>query len=277
MYQIEKVLNNNSVLVHDSHGETMILMGKGIGFGKKAQDQMEDHPNLEKFYLAGSNERGNTFDMINDVDPIYIEVAAQIIALAKSEFGEVDTNILLPLADHIAFSIERIKQKMEISNPFTDEIRLLYTKEYEVACKGKRIIEERCHYEINEDEVGYITLHIHSALSDDKVSESMQVAIVIQESIQQVERDFSMHIDVNSMSYIRLMNHMKFLLLRIRNEEPLKLDVSDFVKDKFPYAYKTACTICEKLKKIYKKEIEDIEIGYLALHIERVRTSELDK
>lgn len=277
MYTVIKTLNNNSVLVQDEAATQMIFLGKGIGFGKKNGDVIHRGQDVEVYCFTETNDHGDAMDIIRDVDPLFIEMAGRILQLAQIRFQEVDKNILLPLADHIAFSIERMKANMDISNPFANEIALLYKEEYEVALQGKEIIKEMCGYDINEGEVGYITLHVHSARGEDKVSEAMQTAVIIRDSIEEVERDYGITINTNSMSYTRLMNHMKFLMLRLQGDEELQIDVGDYVSKQFPYAYKTAEKICEELRKVYHKDIPETEIGYLALHIERVRTSELKK
>lgn len=277
MYTVVKTLNNNSVLVQDASGISMIFLGKGIGFGKKNGDSITLGAGVELYRFKETNDHGDAMEIIQEVNPIFIEVAGRILQLAQARFHEVDKNILLPLADHIAFSIERMKANMDISNPFASEIALLYREEYEVALQGKAIIEEMCGYTINEGEIGYITLHVHSARGEDKVSEAMQTAVIIRDSIEEVERDYGISIDTNSMSYTRLMNHMKFLMLRLQSDEELQMDVGDYVSKQFPYAYKTAQKICEELRKVYHKDIPETEIGYLALHIERVRTSEMKK
>ena len=277
MYTVVKTLNNNSVLVQDASGVSMIFLGKGIGFGKKNGDSITLGAGVELYRFTETNDHGYAMEIIQEVNPIFIEVAGRILQLAQARFHEVDKNILLPLADHIAFSIERMKANMDISNPFASEIALLYREEYEVALQGKAIIEEMCGYTINEGEIGYITLHVHSARGEDKVSEAMQTAVIIRDSIEEVERDYGISIDTNSMSYTRLMNHMKFLMLRLQSDEELQMDVGDYVSKQFPYAYKTAQKICEELRKVYHKDIPETEIGYLALHIERVRTSEMKK
>lgn len=277
MYTVVKTLNNNSVLVQDASGVSMIFLGKGIGFGKKNGDSITLGAGVEQYRFTETNDHGDAMEIIQEVNPIFIEVAGRILQLAQARFHEVDKNILLPLADHIAFSIERMKANMDISNPFASEIALLYREEYEVALQGKAIIEEMCGYTINEGEIGYITLHVHSARGEDKVSEAMQTAVIIRDSIEEVERDYGISIDTNSMSYTRLMNHMKFLMLRLQSDEELQMDVGDYVSKQFPYAYKTAQKICEELRKVYHKDIPETEIGYLALHIERVRTSEMKK
>lgn len=277
MYTVMKALNNNSVLVQDDTGTSMIFLGKGIGFGKKNGDSIACGAGVEVYRFTETNDHGDAMEIIQGVNPLFIEVAGKILKLAQIRFHEVDKNILLPLADHIAFSIERMKADMDISNPFASEIALLYKEEYEVALQGKAIIEEMCGYTINEGEVGYITLHVHSARGEDKVSEAMQTAVIIRDSIEEVERDYNITINTNSMSYTRLMNHMKFLMLRLQGNEELQIDVGDYVSKQFPYAYHTAQKICEELRKVYQKDIPETEIGYLALHIERVRTSELQE
>ena len=35
--------------------------------------------------------------------------------------------------------------------------------------------------------------------------------------------------------------------------------------------------ICKDLSKALKKELSEVEIGYLAIHIERIKSSELEK
>ena len=41
MYRIIKVLNNNGILVYDDHtGREMILLGNGVGFGKRPAQQI---------------------------------------------------------------------------------------------------------------------------------------------------------------------------------------------------------------------------------------------
>lgn len=49
------------------------------------------------------------------------------------KFGTIDRRILFPLADHISFAADRILSGEQISNPLTEDIRVLFHSEYEVA------------------------------------------------------------------------------------------------------------------------------------------------
>ena len=207
----------------------------------------------------GNGKRNIEKDIVS-INPIFIEIASEIIRLAKIQFDHVDEKILLPLVDHIEFAISRLENKMEINNPFTKDIELLFPEEYKIALKGREIIEKYTQY---------------SAISTSKTTESIQVMEVIRENIDQLRKDLRITIDENSISYTRLMNHLKYLLLRLDTKEKLQMDISDFTKTKFPFAYEQATNMCQQLSKVLDKEIPETEIGYLALHLERILSLEL--
>ena len=48
-------------------------------------------------------------------------------------FGRIDRSILFPMADHMEYAVRRIKNREQISNPLTEDIRLLFHREYKVA------------------------------------------------------------------------------------------------------------------------------------------------
>ncbi|BCN31333.1 PRD domain-containing protein [Anaeromicropila herbilytica] len=275
MFQVIKVLNNNGILaLNKEDKKEIIFIGKGIGFQFKKDEIFSNIEDAKRYGLQEDSEKGSSINIINSVDPIFLDITHEIILVAEKKFGKVDNNILIPLADHIAFSIERIKNNMLVSNPFALDIKALFEEEYEVALKGKAIIKEMTGYDINDDEVGYITLHIHSALSEERVSQSMRVAIIVRETIEKIENEFNIKIDINSLSYNRLMSHIKYMVARVMKGEVLNLDMSPYMKKEFPYSYQVAEDVCKQLSKEFRKEFSDVEVGYLAIHIERVRNLE---
>ena len=45
MYRVEKVLNHNAVIaIHVDNHKEYLIMGKGVGFGKKVNERMEARP-----------------------------------------------------------------------------------------------------------------------------------------------------------------------------------------------------------------------------------------
>lgn len=268
MYLIEKVLNHNSILV-TKNNENYLILEKGIGFQKKANQSITLPSNITMYHLEDSN-RGTSKELIDRIDIKYLEIASCILKQATQMLGTLDQNILLALADHIAFAIERMSQGLKISNPYASEIRLLNPEEYEVALKAKQLIFEETGYEFDEEELGYITLHLHCAKTNEQVDTHMQVAIVVNESLKTIEKEFNKKIDVSSLAYSRLMTHMRYMIARIKKKESLNIDMDDFVKAQFPRAYEVAQDIVVEIAKVLKQKIERVEVGYLALHIQRV-------
>ena len=119
--------------------------------------------------------------------------------------------------------------------------------------------------EIDEHEVGYVALHIHSALGDEKVSVAMQTARTVRECIAMIEMATGRKIDVISLSY----NHIKYMVARVSTGETLKLDMNEYIEEKYPESYRIAEDVCESLGKSLGQKLDPIEIGYLAMHIER--------
>ena len=176
-----------------------ILLGKGVGFGKKVNERMEAPRQCYRYIFCNQRQIGvHLKELINDLEPEFLEIASSIIMEAEKKFKKVDENILCPLADHIAFALKRINNNEQISNPLTQDIKALFSDEYEVARKGKDIIKEIVDVEINEDEIGYIALHIHSSLGSEKISQAMEMAILVRECITSIEKNIGKTIDIES-------------------------------------------------------------------------------
>lgn len=215
------------------------------------------------------SSKGKTDVLLHNLDPIYIEISSDIMMKAKEKFEDIDENKLLPLADHIAFAINRMQNKMQITNPFSNEIRLLYPEEWKIAAKSREIIFNKLGHLINDDEIGFITLHLHSTqeMSND---DAFIMAIIVNESIREIEKEYDIEIDLNSLSYSRLMIHMKYLIARLHEDEVITLDMEDYTKESIPDSYALAVRIIKRIEDSLNREVPVIETGYLAMHIDRI-------
>lgn len=277
MYRVTRVLNHNTIIGAKDHTDKeYLIMGKGIGFGKKISDRVELGANETIYSLQESTECGEAKKIVASIEPVYLEIANEVLDEAERVFQTIDRNILFPLADHIEYAVKRIKSKEQISNPLTDDIRILFYKEYKVADMIRPIIRKHLGVEMDRDEVGYVALHIHSAIRDEEVSQAMQMARAVRECITLVEKEVGRQIDVLSLSYNRLMNHVRNMVARTMNNEELKLNMNDYMSIKFPHAFKTAQYICRQIEEMLKCRLNDAEIGYLAMHIERVTSDEME-
>ena len=69
-------------------------------------------------------------DLVKGIDPVFLEIAEQVLKESERVFGKIDWSILFPMADHIAFAVKRIRSSEQISNPLTGDIRALFHTEY---------------------------------------------------------------------------------------------------------------------------------------------------
>ena len=271
MYRIAKTLNHNSFIgVEEGNNREYLVMGKGIAFGKKTGQRVQPGDDTRIYSLTEMTERGNARTIVQGVSPLSLELASAVLDEAEKEFGKIDRSIVFPMADHLDFAVRRIQNGEQISNPLTEDIKVLFYSEFKVAETLKTILRERLQIEIDDHEVGYVALHIHSAIGDEKVSVAMQTARAVRECIDMIEKATGKPIDVLSLSYNRLMNHMKYMVARASTGEKLNLDMNEYMLDQYPQAYKVATDICKNLEGCIGHKLDETETGYLAMHIQRV-------
>ena len=230
MYRIAKTLNHNSFIgVEEENNREYLVMGKGIAFGKKTGQRVQPGDDARIYSLTEMTERGNARTIVQGVSPLSLELASAVLDEAEKEFGKIDRSIVFPMADHLDFAVRRIQNGEQISNPLTDDIRVMFYKEYKVASCIRELLKERLQIEIDEHEIGYLALHVHSAIVEENVSQAMEVARAVRESISLVEHITGHTIDVMSLSYNRMMNHIKYMVARVSTGETLKLDMNELV------------------------------------------------
>ena len=281
MYRVSKILNNNGVIaINTEDNQEYVLLGKGIGFGKKVSQRFEVTEDTATYRLTEQTDRGSAKSLVQEMDPEFLEIMAHELEKTKF-FSEIKTSsdpqqFLAQLhQDHISFAVSRIRNQEQISNPLTDDIRVLFHNEFQAASVLRDILQKRMQITIDEHEIGYVALHIHSAIEDEKVSVAMQTARAVRECIEMIEKETGKKIDVISLSYNRLMNHIKYMVARAMTGEDLRINMNEYIESKFPEAYMTAKKVCDMLGKSIGKELDEMEIGYLAMHIERIYSEEI--
>ncbi len=274
MYRITRILNHNSVLAINPDNQECLILGKGAGFGKKTGQRVEFTQPYTAYQLAQTSDHGNPRELVRRIDPLYLSISDRIVTEAKKVFGSVDTSILVPMADHIAFAAQRIQKNAPISNPLTADIRALFPQEFQIAETAREIIREQAGVVFSDDELGYIALHIHSSLESMQVSQAMQTARIIRECVDMVQSETGLTLDVSSLSYNRLMTHIKYMAARLLKGERLHVDVNQIMSESCPRAFQIAEKICRQLEKNLGHPVDGMEVGYLAMHIERVVETE---
>ncbi|WP_449355259.1 BglG family transcription antiterminator [Virgibacillus natechei] len=100
-------------------------------------------------------------------------IDSDILGLAKDMVKRIDVTYALHLSGdeellrnlslHLKPAINRHKHQMNIRNPMLEEIKTKYPLSFEAALIGADILYEQLGVIVNEDEVGYLALHIEVA------------------------------------------------------------------------------------------------------------------
>lgn len=273
-----KVFNNNIVLVSQSNVEK-ILYEKGIGFGKRLGDSIPKITKIEKiFSIEDKNNYNNFYELINSVDKELIAICEEVIYMISKELNEeLNEKVHISLIDHIAFTLKRLKKGEDIKNPFLVEIETLYPREFELAQKAAVMIQDKTKIFLPDDEIGFITLHIHSARNDGKLSNTVRYAFLSNTIIEMIEDETNVEIDRRSLDYARFITHIRFAIQRILNNTPIQNELLDTIK----YQYYSSFKLAQKISKFLEGELElkvvEDETAYLAIHIQRFKSIKLTK
>jgi len=273
-FKILKVINNNVILaLEESTGYEVMAIGKGIGFGRKnGEVYTYDHSQIEKTYVSRHNTlTGTFFKLMEQIDIEVIGVSQEIIFYAEKQLGKLNDHIHIALTDHIGFTVERLKEGLIIDNPFLFEIKTMYSEEYEVGEKAAVMLKERLGIEIPDSEKAFIALHLSSARQDRKITDTMKDTKTIREIIEIINSELGMEIQNDKLSYTRLLTHLKYVISvadqNMEIENPLLVNI----KKDFKKSFKVSKKIAQYIEKNLSVKMSEHEIGYLALHIERIQ------
>ena len=86
---IEKLLNNNAFISLDENGDEIIVMGKGIAFGKKGNQKVDlTNLNYKIFSCKNKNINNKLISIVSDLSQEYILLTRKIISTFEKEYNK---------------------------------------------------------------------------------------------------------------------------------------------------------------------------------------------
>ncbi|MED1470042.1 glucose PTS transporter transcription antiterminator GlcT [Bacillus salipaludis] len=271
---IDKVLNNNVLIAKHPSYEEVVLIGKGIGFNRKQGNFIETDTVEKLFVLKNEKEQESYIKLLPFIDNEFLEVIISAIGLIKQRTNsQLNEHIHVALTDHLMFAITRASQGMEMSNPFLVETKALYRHEYEVAAEVVGFIREKTGINLADGEIGFIALHIHSAITNKNLSDVNRHSQLISRLVEMVEEQLDIKIDKESIDYMRLVRHLRFAIERVqkgeRVEEPEK--IASLLKEEYPVCYNLSWKLIKVMQQTLKLKVYDAEAVYLTMHLQRLQ------
>lgn len=275
---ILKKINNNVALASSDAGEEIVVFGKGVGFHEMPYE-LEDESVIQRVFRDVDEKCIGGF--ANIADDVLL-VASDIVAMADKALDcALAGNLVVCLADHLQYALERTGDGIAIENPLSHEVAFVYPREVELGRRSIELVSERMGVNLPESEITSIALHLVNAEVDGMGSVQdmdlvMKSTVILERATQVIEGQLGQQLDRTSYAYVRFVAHLRFLIRRLMRGGCKETENSGLFRQAardFPDAYRCAAGINEYLKRDYNRSCSDEEMLYLMMHVNRLRQS----
>lgn len=278
---VMKKVNNNVAVCMDGSGRELIAFGKGIGFPTMPYE-LTDLSRIDRtFYDVDSQY----LPLLSDIPGDVIELTAKMMDEIQDKLPyELNPNIVLTLADHIAFAIERSKKGIYVQMPSVYEMEQTYPLEIRIGRRFCSAVQRCFHVRLPKDEVQGIAMHFINAKNGESHGGTLPAEDfnqkydeMLEQTTEIVEWEMGIHVVRDSFNYARFATHLQYLLRRLFTEQYLDTDnaqMYDSIRSEYPEVAACVDKIDESYQRNWSVVLTDEEKLYLIMHINRVCAKE---
>ncbi len=216
MLKITKIFNNNAIQAENEFQTELVVLGKGIAFGKKVGDLADENTVEKTFSLNKSLFATRLTEILSEIPQEYFQLVNRVVNFANQQLGTTLSNsIFVSLPDHLFHAVERAKQQQSLSNGLLFEIQRLYKQEFAIGLYTLELIEKMFGVKMAEDEAGFIALHIFNARTDGStMNDTYRATQIIKDILNMVGYHFNLKLDEQSYDYARFLTHLQHFAQR---------------------------------------------------------------
>lgn len=270
---VSKALNNNVVIAQDPVLDEVVLIGKGIGFNRKKGDTIEASDAEKTFLLSDKKEMEQYQYLLKHTQPELIEFLNDIIFYIEQRMDKpLNEHIHVALTDHLSFAIKRADSAIHFNNPFLFEIESLYPKEYQVATEIVEKIKGKLAVDFPAGEIGFIALHIHSAITNRQIRDLNKHHLLITKMVDLIEENLDATLEKHEVNYNRLIQHLHRAIDRVDQGNLLgeENSLKKVLKMTYPTCYNLAWKLVKVMQKQLNRTVDESEVLYLTIHLQRL-------
>lgn len=269
--EVLKKLGNNAAICKDNSGRELIAVGLGIGF-PKCPYVLDDLDKIDRTFYNVDSEYVSLFE---EIDAEIFKLSADVIDLAVTMLSvPLKQSAIFTLADHLNFALVRLKKGMIFSTPISNELRDLYPVEVKIAKYTLNLIQKNLSIELPESEIYAIAMNIINSEENYKVNNQINLkADFIKEIVKVIEAQMKVIIDIDSFNYSRFASHMQYLFRRKSQYSEINSTnkkLFEVLKKEYPDTYTCVLLIKELIFNKFSWSIENEELLYLILHVNRL-------
>lgn len=209
------------------------------------------------------------FNMIfNGID---ISLLGELITrLEKETKTKLVDSSFIALMVHIALAVKRLKSKKAICFEAGNLEKIMNNHEFSIIKSVVNEYQEKFNVVINDDEIGYITLHLlgsktktHRKQEDNNGLNKLSICL-----INNIDKKLSEKILIDDQLIKGIMLHLEPALVRMSNKMFINNPMLEEIKAKYKNVFNVVKTECENLFRNYGvDQIPDDEVAYITLHI----------
>lgn len=273
--KIDKIYNNNVIQTLDPEGREVILMGRGLGFGKKIGDDIAQEKIEKTFVLEGQQQDWQQlYGQLSEDD---ISLVMSLVNRAEEVLGQTfEMSFYLAFADHLQYAIERTREGLSLKNPLAWEVRKFYPTEYQLGRDALDFIAQKTGVQMDEDEAASLALHFVNAQKDSGlISKNQQITKIVMDILGIVRLNFgaNFQLDDQSINYNRFVTHVNYFAQRVVNglvQGTNDAFLYEQVQNNYPQAYACTQKIAAYILQTYDFEMSQDEEVYLTIHLQRL-------
>lgn len=270
-------LNNNVVVCIDSVGREVVAMGKGLGFGKLPREV-----GLEEIERTFYNIDSSGQNIMRDLPAEVVILAAKVIDIAANELPyELSPNVVLLLADHIAFAIERTKKQLHVRMPLAYDVQQMYPREYKIGKYAIARIRKEFKVGLPDYEIVGVAMSLINAKVAPEVKteqdEVARFAEMLEDVTEIVENHLHIIVDRNSFNFSRYATHLQYLFQRLHQQIAIdseNLRLYKNLREEFSDISDCVEKISVHIQERWNCSLTEEEKLYLILHINRICAKE---
>lgn len=271
--RVTRVLNNNAVMVTDDDGVSIVL-GRAIGYGRKPGDRIDPDAVSERFVPDQTTSLDRLAALLTDTPLETVKVAREIAEMAHTRLAvRVSQSLILPLADHLCFAIQRSRTGLQLDYPLRWEVTQLYPNEMAVGRDAVDLVRRRLGIDLPDDEAVAVAMHIVNAqFSGTNIAPMVEMTTKLNRILSLIEAELGTTIDRNSMGVARFITHLRYLFVRLHSRKQYEgeaVSIRSAITDAHPAAHHCAERI-RYLLTLDDQSLSDDEVTYLTLHIARL-------
>lgn len=272
---VKRVLSNNAAVAVDTEGNEVVALGRGVGFGARPGARI-DPERVEQVFVAGGDAASHRMmQFLSEVPLECVRAAAAVADIAHDRLDiKVSQALILPLADHLQFAVQKHQEGLVLTAPLRWEVRQLYPAELAAGEAAVERASAMLGIPLDPDEAVSFALHfVNAQFASPGLVRAARMTEVISQVMELVQKTMALTIDQDSMSAARFVTHLRYLFVRVESRKQITDPHPTFV-EAIANAHPEAMACAQKVRFLIEMGMSTTltpdETAYLGLHVARL-------